>query len=794
MSTDSDIEVKFAADLGDLQDGLSTAASATGSALTSMQEIAAQVSATISGQLTDALKEITSQMQRTTEAAHSTTEGIGELGDVANRLGQVTGAAVIYEGFRKVGEVIEEITGRAVEFRNMSETLDISTDAAQALSAAADEAGVSFGQLERAGVKLSETLHAAQTGSADARAALMSLGLTLDESRDPATTLMSVLERIHDRLNDAGTASTEMAALVSQLGARAAIVSEALKGFDGSAEGVNEVMKRLNGTSAEQNKQLVDMHGQWESLTTAISNASAHALLWSEHAAFMFANWQEKVGKSIDDFLGVEHKVSEAFAAWQAQEAKNNGSAGDGGQQAKVAAAAAAAAEQQRLAGQVSAADIAAVERSLAAYREGSAERLAITKQLYELTAALYGSDSDKALEAAAKVTEAQRAYAEKSAEFAKQAAEKREHEDERLNEKLTRQAGEQIDQEIAKNAKILAADHKLREAQAKGAEELALAQIDASTTAANAELKSKQLTPDQYLASEQALIAAKLAAEKAYYEQLKTIRAADAADVVTAAADEAKAAVTAITEMQAANTRATEAIDAQWKTIDRSITSALDSAFNSMLHGTTSFTQSVRNLFVKLGEDLIEGVFTKLVTAWVQGEAKKLATSQMAQNILNTLHLQSLVTSKASNVAEATSTITTDAATAAAGAFSATAAIPYIGPELAPAAAASAEASVLSFMGQIASAAGGWAQIPKDQMALVHRNEMVLPANLAEGIRSRLSGGSDAGGGDTHHYHMGASMDSKSFGKWINSHANRNELAKAMRRSLNSGNRVAVR
>jgi hypothetical protein len=53
-----------------------------------------------------------------------------------------------------------------------------------------------------------------------------------------------------------------------------------------------------------------------------------------------------------------------------------------------------------------------------------------------------------------------------------------------------------------------------------------------------------------------------------------------------------------------------------------------------------------------------------------------------------------------------------------------------------------------------VASAAGGWDEVPRDQMAMIHKKEMVLSAPLAEKIRDMTSRG-QGGGGDTFHAHF---------------------------------------
>lgn len=82
---------------------------------------------------------------------------------------------------------------------------------------------------------------------------------------------------------------------------------------------------------------------------------------------------------------------------------------------------------------------------------------------------------------------------------------------------------------------------------------------------------------------------------------------------------------------------------------------------------------------------------------------------------------------------------ITTNAAVAAAGAFKSTVVIPFIGPVAAPAAAALALAAVLGFASLI-SAEGGMGEVDRDQLAMVHKKEMILPAWIAEPMRQSLS------------------------------------------------------
>lgn len=84
------------------------------------------------------------------------------------------------------------------------------------------------------------------------------------------------------------------------------------------------------------------------------------------------------------------------------------------------------------------------------------------------------------------------------------------------------------------------------------------------------------------------------------------------------------------------------------------------------------------------------------------------------------------------------------DAMAAAAGAYKAIVGIPYVGPVLAPAAAAAAYAGAMVF----ASAEGGY-DIPAgvNPMVQAHQKEMILPAKYADVIRGMAEGAGQGGG-----------------------------------------------
>jgi hypothetical protein len=153
-------------------------------------------------------------------------------------------------------------------------------------------------------------------------------------------------------------------------------------------------------------------------------------------------------------------------------------------------------------------------------------------------------------------------------------------------------------------------------------------------------------------------------------------------------------------------------------------ITQGFSTAIQGVIMGTQTLQQALANLAQSIVLMFID-MGVKMAMNWVATQiAAALAT-------------------KAVKAEEATTVITANAAEAASGAASSQASIPYIGPALAVAAAAAMLATVLGFK-SIASAEGGY-DIPSGINPIVqtHGGEMILPANLAQGIRNM----SDAGG-----------------------------------------------
>ncbi len=170
-----------------------------------------------------------------------------------------------------------------------------------------------------------------------------------------------------------------------------------------------------------------------------------------------------------------------------------------------------------------------------------------------------------------------------------------------------------------------------------------------------------------------------------------------------------------------------------------------------------TAFTNTISKLRQTGGtfRDFMRGLFQNIVDAFAASQLKMLEAHAAMWLSQKGITAQGVLETVALNAWGAIRVIAMKAAEAAAGAWSAISGIPYVGPFLAPAAAASALAGVLALAGTIRSAAGGF-DVPAglNPITQLHAQEMVLPKQYANVIRG-LAGGGGGRSGDVHlHVH----------------------------------------
>lgn len=213
--------------------------------------------------------------------------------------------------------------------------------------------------------------------------------------------------------------------------------------------------------------------------------------------------------------------------------------------------------------------------------------------------------------------------------------------------------------------------------------------------------------------------------------------------------------------EMQKLQTQEQLATINRWKSLLAPIQQTITQSVTGILQGTQTVLGAVRNLL------------TGLLSSFADFAA------QWALNwILEQIFVQT--STSASSVTSSIGQIFNAAAVAAANAFASIAAIPYIGPALAPGAASAAYAATASFAAGVTPFEVGAWEIPSNMLAYLHKGEAVVPQSFAEGMRN--NGG--AGGGVHLHVHA---VDADSVKKLFRN--NGTALAAALRHQLRNFN-----
>jgi len=197
----------------------------------------------------------------------------------------------------------------------------------------------------------------------------------------------------------------------------------------------------------------------------------------------------------------------------------------------------------------------------------------------------------------------------------------------------------------------------------------------------------------------------------------------------------------------------------APFKTMGDNLANSLEDALLKMTQGTLKFSTFVRGIIPAIGQEFTK-MAIKMATDWIKEHvimeamsklfgAKEVATKAVTEGAKTTIQAGASATRSAMSAGESIKEILNSAWTAAANVYKSIAAIPFVGPFLAPAMAIGAVAAVVGFARNIASASRGY-DIPSgvNPMTQLHQEEMVLPASIANPLRENLAGGGGMGGG----------------------------------------------
>ncbi len=204
-----------------------------------------------------------------------------------------------------------------------------------------------------------------------------------------------------------------------------------------------------------------------------------------------------------------------------------------------------------------------------------------------------------------------------------------------------------------------------------------------------------------------------------------------------------------------AADNQATKTMVDRYKSAIDMVGNDFQSGVMQWIRGTKSFGQA----FSEMGKSMVTDFIGNLIKMEVKNAehwAVQKAVHASAVATEKALDTAGAVESEAIEKTSAAKSIFVSAkkAYAAVSANEGINSIPFVGPALAQAAGAAAFAGIMSLA---AFEQGGI--VGSDQLAMVHKNEMVLPAHISQSVQAMANGGREGGGqgGDTHYHYHGA-------------------------------------
>ena len=256
------------------------------------------------------------------------------------------------------------------------------------------------------------------------------------------------------------------------------------------------------------------------------------------------------------------------------------------------------------------------------------------------------------------------------------------------------------------------------------------------------------QISAGQRFSQLQALYNQQYAAEmKAYYDELAHLQQrgdATLAEQVHVWVEIEKAQNAHLEKMRKDEDQYLNTERKQWEQYAKSVGNAITGL---VFHHNTLF-QTMRQYEEKFFSYVIDTLLQRMVQQWLASETSKTTATIVGSQARAAAENAGTTEGMMAQAAAALKQIVSYAATTFAGVYSALAGIPYVGPIIAPAAAAGSMGAVLAVEGMVASAAYGYDIGSESPLIQAHPREMVLPEPLAEGFRNIIGGGGGGGGG----------------------------------------------
>ncbi|MDE1907190.1 MAG: hypothetical protein KGH75_12150, partial [Rhodospirillales bacterium] len=700
----------------------------------------------------------------------------------SNAIGSFSELLVAGLALEQVAETINHVAESGEQMRQVSEETGLTTEQLSGLKVMATETGANFDEFVKLIDKLPNTMQMAATGTGVAAEAFRAMGIHVTDSSGRLRPMGDVLDEVSAKLASYADGTNKTALETDIFGAKigASLIPMLNQlgeiGLQGAIEKSNELGQTWTGQSAEAAEQYESDMRRAKLAVDGITDSIVRGLLPALDAVAnsmaptldtQIASVQAAIAKGgVGIHGGAElPALNQQLANLEAQKkmlddsiAKQRATAG-GAAPATAQAPSVSNASQMKDMTATLDAENAKIEQNASSTKEANQEKLQNAVQYWRgvLQAGnLSGQEELQARDALSKAETAMRQSqlgAETSAVRSAATEQKQIAQDAAAAQKEIEAAQYQ--------AKVQTWDTEVAEGAITKAQEVQN-EIQAEQNIYEAQLAAMQ----KQAALDQQGTAAKAKA----LDDIKVYEAQHVAEMARLDAQLTDQQVQEANKVAAAQKQAADKTKQAWQQAFQPITQAFDTSINGILQGT----QTLQNAEAKAAQSItlafIDAEAKKLMVA-VASEAQILAHGVATQMGLTaateageTARLSAKVAGdaqgRAVSLASGVAQINNDAMKAAAGAFSAVAGIPYIGPVLAPAAAAAAYTAVMGF--EVLSAEGGTV-IPAgvNPLTQLHEKEMVLPAHIAQPLLGMVSGGGmDAGGGgDTYNLHFNNSV-----------------------------------
>lgn len=672
-----------------------------------------EVRVKITGRTTDATESLKDLVQgfkdlgkEARAAMESTAQSSEKVSDSINSIGSAAGWALAASGASILVQALSGLSQQAAQLRSESAVLDLSVEQYQGMAAAATAAGIGQDKLFTAVERIAGVMREAREGSSSALDQLFKLGITTKQVGDASFRTADVMMYLSGRLRDGATATQTLAGLTDLLGGRSATASLGIKQIGSSNAELSDRTREANALTEEQTRRLAEMGIGAAQAGTWLKNFAVKGLI-------ELADAFRESGQAQQEAFG-GGGTAEMMDRLE-QEANRAASKGPGKRNRGDASV--AAREDLRV-------QMESIKDQLEAVKSGSAQKLQLLKDYAAAALEYYGKSDVNAVRAANRDVIAETRRFNEEQQRVRKEADSQEARDTEKQHRVwmsgMRDGLSKMKDVEADLTKIIA-DRQAEEQAASAArrdlalEDVAFAEQEAGAMAA-AGLISRQQELERLREFEQQRYEINVAALR---EKLALL------DIGTAAYAQA---IGQLELLDSQHMRRVRALDLEglnerqraWSTMAQNIGDSMQPVLARLLNFTLAAKGFVVQMAAAIGD------------SFASMAARNISTMLMQAAVGKTIRMKE---------------IAGDAKAAAAGAYKAVVGIPYVGPFLAPAAAAAAFGATMAF----ASAEGGY-DIPAGVNPLVqaHAREMILPAEHADTIRRMgARAGGDAGGGD---------------------------------------------